>query len=400
MHHDLIKQKVAQAAAILHETGIDCWITFARETVLNGDPILDYLVPGNLTWHSALIISSTGGACAIVGKYDRQMVVDTGAYAQVLDYVQGIREPFLSYMHTLRPHSIAINYSVDSEICDGITHGMYLTLMEMLAKAGLDGCVISAEPVISALRQRKSPAELAAMREAIRHTEEIYDMAGAAIRPGMTEAHIAAFMREEVARRGLGFAWDPRSCPSVFTGPDTAGAHYAPTERIVRGGHVLNMDFGVKVDGYVSDIQRSYYVLRQGESVAPGEVLKGFDTIARAIESARLVMKPGVEGIVVDTAARRVITGEGYEEFPHALGHQVGRFAHDGTALLAPQWEKYGRKPFVLLEEGMVFTIEPRLTVPGHGVVTVEEMVVVTKDGAEYLSRTQKELRYIQADNQ
>ena len=81
MHHDLIRQKVTQAVTILNETGIDCWITFARETELNGDPILDYLVPGNLTWHSALIITSTGGACAIVGKYDRQMVVDTGAFA-------------------------------------------------------------------------------------------------------------------------------------------------------------------------------------------------------------------------------------------------------------------------------------------------------------------------------
>ena len=62
-------------------------------------------------------------------------------------------------------------------------------------------------------------------------------------------------------------------------------------------------------------------------------------------------------------------------------------------------WEKYAQKPQRPLEEGMVFTIEPRLTVPGHGIATVEEMVVVTKDGAEYLSRVQKELRYIQADN-
>ena len=399
MPQDLIKQKVHQAAGILRETGIDCWITFVRETVLNGDPILDYLVPGSLTWHSALIISSTGNTCAIVGRYDRQMVMDTGAYTQVLDYVQGFREPFLSYMNTLHPRSIAVNYSVDSEICDGITHGMYLTLMEILGEARLDGCVTSAEPVISALRQRKSPAELAAIREAIRHTEEIYDRTGAAMRPGMTETDVAALMREEVARRGLGFAWDPHSCPSVFTGPDTAEAHYAPTGRIVQGGHVLNIDFGVKVDGYVSDIQRTYYVLRRGESVAPPEVRKGFDTIVGAIESARLAMKPGVQGIVVDTAARTIVTGEGYEEFPHALGHQVGRFAHDGTALLAPAWEKYGRKPFVHLEEGMVFTIEPRLTVAGRGIATVEEMVVVTKDGAEYLSRAQKELRYIRAEN-
>jgi len=74
------------------------------------------------------------------------------------------------------------------------------------------------------------------------------------------------------------------------------------------------------------------------------------------------------------------------------LGHQVGRFAHDGTALLGPAWEKYARKPHAPLESGMVFTIEPRLTVPGHGVATVEEMVTVTGSGAEYLSSPQKEL--------
>ena len=111
-----------------------------------------------------------------------------------------------------------------------------------------------------------------------------------------------------------------------------------------------------------------------------------------SIERAKSVLKPGVQGVEVDRAAREFIVSRGYEEFPHALGHQVGRFAHDGTALLGPAWEKYASKPFERIEEGMVFTIEPRLTVPNRGVVTIEEMVVVTKDGAEWLSEPQKEL--------
>jgi Xaa-Pro aminopeptidase len=94
----------------------------------------------------------------------------------------------------------------------------------------------------------------------------------------------------------------------------------------------------------------------------------------------------------VDTVARSIVTGANYTEFPHALGHQVGRYAHDGTALLGPAWEKYARRPFVPIEEGMVFTIEPRLTVPGYGVATVEEMVVVTKGGARFLSGPQRQL--------
>ena len=78
-------------------------------------------------------------------------------------------------------------------------------------------------------------------------------------------------------------------------------------------------------------------------------------------------MKPGVEGQEIDKIARDIVVTNGYEEFPHALGHQVGRFSHDGTALLGPAWEKYAQKPFQKLEEGMVFTIEPRLTRPGQG---------------------------------
>jgi Xaa-Pro aminopeptidase len=315
----------------------------------------------------------------------------------VVDYVEGIRTPLLEELGRLGPRKIGLNFSVDFEICDGLTHGMYLAVMGILTEAGLADRVVSAEQLCSALRQRKTPTELARMREAIRQTEEIFDAVGGYIRPGMSEADVAAFMRGEVERRHIGFGWDSQTCPAVFTGPDTASAHYGPTGRIIRPGHVLNMDFGVRVEEYVSDLQRTFYVLRRAETSAPAVVQHGFDTIRTAIEDARAAVRPGVQGIAVDAAARSAITGHGYDAFPHALGHQVGRFAHDGTALLGPSWEKYGSKPFVPLEEGMVFTIEPRLTVAEFGVVTMEEMVLVTHDGAEYLSRPQTTLRLIDA---
>jgi Xaa-Pro aminopeptidase len=181
----------------------------------------------------------------------------------------------------------------------------------------------------------------------------------------------------------------------VFTGPGGAEAHYGPTDRPVERGHVLNMDFGVKVDGYVSDMQRTFYVLDQGETVAPPEVQRGFDTIVAAVEQARRAMRPGVEGREIDAIARRLIVEAGYEEFPHGLGHQVGRYAHDGTALLGPTWEKYAGKPYRKLEPGMVFTIEPSLNVAGRGACTIEEMVLVTAEGCEWLSVPQTELLLI-----
>jgi Xaa-Pro aminopeptidase len=388
----LIQEKVKQATSLLQEFGADCWITFTRESEINGDPTLVYLAPGHVTWHSAFIVSADGRTRAIVGLYDQKSIEETGAYDRVIGYVTGIKEPLLEYFKELNPRTIAVNYSRGSEICDGLTHGMYLTLHDFLSEIGQSDRLIPAEKIVSALRERKSETEIAHMRAAVRATLEIYDAAAAFIAPGRTEREIAAFIIGEVERRKLQLAWGQATCPAVFTGPETAQAHYSPTDRPVERGHVLNMDFGVKVSAYCSDMQRTFYILKEGETGPPEDVMKGFRTIVRAIEDSRRAMKPGVQGLEIDAIARSVVLDAGYAEFPHALGHQVGRFAHDGTALLGPRWEKYAQKPFQKLEEGMVFTLEPRLTVPGKGVVTVEEMVVITKNGAEYLGRPQTEL--------
>jgi Xaa-Pro aminopeptidase len=387
-----IREKVGQAVRLLAEFGIDAWITFTRESQINGDPSLVFLAPGHVTWHSAFILSRDGTARAVVGKYDVKLIEETGAYAEVIGYVTGFKEPLLAILKKLDPAKIAVNFSVESEIADGLTHGMYLTLLEALAGTGLDKRLVPAERIVSALRERKTDFEISAIREAIRHTEEIFAKVAGFIAPGRSEQEIAAFMSAEVAKLGLEPAWEQATCPAVFSGPDTAGAHYTPTGRIVNRGHVLNMDFGVKVNGYCSDLQRTFYVLDAGEAAAPPDVRRGFETIVRAIEESRLAMRPGRTGNEIDAVSRRVLAEAGYAEFPHALGHQVGRYSHDGTALLGPAWEKYARKPFQPLEEGMVFTIEPRLTVPERGVVTVEDMVRVTRAGADWLSTPQKEL--------
>jgi Xaa-Pro aminopeptidase len=388
----LIQEKVRQAVGLLKESGLDCWITFTRESEICGDPTLVFLAPGPVTWHSAFIVCADGRTRAIVGLYDQRGIEDSGAYDKVVGYVTGIKEPLLEFLREVAPKTIGINYSQTSEICDGLTHGMFLTLREILAEAGLADRLVAAEKVVSALRERKSAAEIGWMKQAVRATEDVFDLVGRFIAPGRTESEIAAFILAEAGRRCLPTAWGQATCPAVFTGPDTAQAHYSPTGRTVAPGHVLNMDFGVKVEGYCSDMQRTFYVLAPGETEAPAEVRNGFQTIVRAVEESKRAIRPGVEGRAVDAVARSIIVEAGYAEFPHALGHQVGRFAHDGTALLGPAWEKYARKPFQKLEEGMVFTIEPRLTVAGRGVVTIEEMVVVTKTGAEWLGRPQKEL--------
>ena len=387
----LIKEKVEQAKNLLKEFDIDCWLTFARETQINGDPALAFLVEADLTWHSSFVITKTE-AHAVVGEYDRLTVAELGVYNSVTGFVKGFKEPLQKLLKELNPEKIAVNYSVGSEICDGLTYGMFLTLQNVLSEIGFEKRIVSAEKIVSALRERKSKTEIESMKEAVRNTEEIFDLVAKYITPGRTEKEIAAFMKNEVEKRKLEFAWEEKVCPAVFTGPENAGAHYAPTGRAVEKGHILNMDFGVKVNGYCSDMQRTFYILRDGEKVPPAAVQKGFNVIVEAIEKAKQGIKPGEIGESIDKIARTTITSHGYDEYPFGLGHQVGRFSHDGTALLGPAWEKYAKKPFQKLEAGMVFTIEPRLTVPDHGVVSIEEMIIITETGSEWLTNPQKNI--------
>jgi Xaa-Pro aminopeptidase len=160
----------------------------------------------------------------------------------------------------------------------------------------------------------------------------------------------------------------------------------------VEHGHIIHFDFGVKYKDYCSDIQRLVYVLREGETEVPAEVQRGFITIRTAIEKSREAMKPGATGNSIDVIAREILVDAGYPEYQHALGHQLGRVAHDGGALLGPLWEKYGDDPHKQLEAGQVFTIEPGLAVPNYGYVSLEEDVVMTENGAEYIGEPQREL--------
>jgi Xaa-Pro aminopeptidase len=265
-------------------------------------------------------------------------------------------------------------------------------LLDYLEPTPWKDCLVSAETIIAALRGRKTPGEIARICAAVETTRQIYGHTFDYAKPGMAEYQIAAFMHAQMAQYSVTSAWDLANCPAVNSGPDSPIGHVGPSDIKIEPGHILHIDFGVRQEDYCSDIQRVAYFLRPGEHTAPDPVLRGFETVVRAIQAAVETLRPGVPGKVVDAAARKVVTSAGYPEYMYGTGHHLGRMAHDGAGLLGPEWERYGDTPNFLVESGHVYTIEPGLEIPGFGYIGIEEDVLVTEEGAQYLGEPQTEL--------
>lgn len=387
----LVQEKVNQAIEILKEQATDLWLTFVRETSGVRDPALDLLIGANdFTWPTALIITRKGEKIAVLGNLEKDALQRLNVFDEILGYDKSIRELLRDTITRLNPDRIAVNTSRNNVHADGLTHAMYEILCEYLADTPYAERLASAEPVISALRGRKTSVEQARIRKAVEITDEIYKKTFDFIKVGMTEIEIGEYMQKLAHEYGVGFAWPAENCPAVNSGPDSPVGHNGPTDIKVQRGHLLHFDFGVKYEDYCSDIQRVAYVLREGETEAPVEVQRGFITVRTAIEKSREAMKAGVTGNSIDVISREIITDSGYPEYPYALGHQLGRVAHDGGALLGPLWEKYGDEPNQKLEVGQIFTIEPGLAVPNYGYLGLEEDVVLTENGAEYFTEPQR----------
>jgi Xaa-Pro aminopeptidase len=389
----LIQEKVNQAIEILKEQNIDMWLTFVRETSGVRDPALDFLIgAGDLTWQSALILTRKGEKVAIIGNLEKESLQRLDVFDEIIGYDTAVSAILKETITRLDPTRIAVNTSRNNVHADGLTHAMYEFLKEYLAGTPYADRLVSAEPVISAMRGRKTATEQARVRKAVEITDEIFKKTFAYIKVGMAEIEVGEYMQKLAHEYNVELAWSAENCPAVNSGPNSPVGHNGPTNIKIERGHIIHFDFGVKYEEYCSDIQHVCYVLREGETKAPAEVRRGFDTIRTAVEKSREAMKAGVTGNSIDVISREIVTDSGYPEFKYALGHQLGRVAHDGGALLGPLWEKYGDSPNQKLEVGQIFTIEPGLAVESYGYVGLEEDVVMTPNGAEYLGEPQEEV--------
>ena len=382
----LVRDKIAQAHAALKREGIDLWLVFLQETSVYREPILDYLIGQDVTWQSAFLFTASGESVAIVGNFDVESFQTRGCFQRVVSYTKSVAPALANEIRRLRPARVALNYAADDPTADGLTHGLYLVLREILGEAGVKDGVVPAQPLVRAVRGCKTREELARIEEAVRRSESAFDAICSEGLIGKSEIEIAARIRELAERADCQLSFNS----IVNAGTKSAVGHTHPTEARFESGDLLHIDFGFRYRAYCADLQRCVYALKPGETAPPADVTRAFAAVADTIQDAYDRLKAGVPGLEIDKAARAFITGRGYPEYQHALGHQLGRSVHDGGTLLGPEWPRYGNSPRWPVEVGQVFTLELEVDVPGVGYASLEEDVVVTEQGSRWLSRPQR----------
>jgi len=247
-----------------------------------------------------------------------------------------------------------------------------------LAKALPPGMRLrEAPPLVEQARMIKDQDEIERLRAAVLLGASLFDVLLKAIRPGVKETEAAAELEYAARRAGAdGMSFDT----IIASGKRSALPHGRASEAVIPANGFVVCDFGVILAGYCSDMTRTVHVGK------PSEEMRGAYEAVRAAQQAALqTVRAGVSSGEVDRSARKVLQRKGLgRHFTHSTGHGVGLEIHEAPRLAAGQKD--------VLQPGMVITIEPGAYIPGVGGVRIEDMVVVTVNGCQILTPTDKEL--------
>ncbi|MEV0671785.1 Xaa-Pro peptidase family protein [Mycobacterium sp. NPDC050441] len=250
--------------------------------------------------------------------------------------------------------------------------------LHLLPLADLLGVVpVLATDVLRRLRMIKDPAEIDALRKAGAAIDRVHARVPEFLVPGRTEADVAADIAEAIVAEGHSEA----AFIIVGSGPNGADPHHECSERELSAGDIVVVDIGGPYDpGYNSDSTRTYSI---GEP--DPEVARRYAVLQRAQAAAVAVVRPGVTAEQVDAAARDVLAAEGLAEaFVHRTGHGIGLSVHEEPYIVAGN--------DLPLEAGMAFSVEPGVYFPGQWGARIEDIVVVTEDGAESVNNQPHDL--------
>ncbi len=251
-------------------------------------------------------------------------------------------------------------------------------LLPIIGKSGLSA--VNGSDCVDDVRAVKDETEKEIMRRASKINDICIEKVASYIHDGATEKECSDFLHQcylDCGAQGEAFT------SIISFGANAADPHHNPDDTVIKEGDCIVIDIGCKVDGYCSDMTRTYFW-----KTADPEYAAIYELVRNANEKAEALVRSGVRLCDIDAAARNVISEAGYGEyFTHRLGHFIGMEDHEkGDVSSANQ---------NTAEEGMIFSIEPGVYLPGRFGARVEDLVIVTEDGCEILNKVGKDLRVL-----
>ncbi len=235
--------------------------------------------------------------------------------------------------------------------------------------------LIQTSDLVDRMRAAKNREEMAHLQKAIEIADEALDEVSPTIRPGMTEAQVSWELEKAMRERG---AESVSFETIVGAGVNGALPHHRPDDTVIADGQPVVIDMGATYEGYCSDLTRTIFVGEPDDTFR-----KVYGTVLRAQVAAEEQVRVGMTGQETDAISRDIIAEAGYGEyFGHSLGHGVGLAVHE--------YPLVGPKAKDIIENGMMFTIEPGIYLPEWGGVRIEDIVVMEGGRARVLSRARK----------
>lgn len=324
----------------------------------------------NRVIHSVLAVSADEGPVHIVARLDFDRARQDGWIDRVIPFAEDTDNP----LAVLRP------LLADGPDRIGIERDA-VTLAQAEALHALSRRhpeFVDIRELTAGLRLVKSAAEIDVLRRAAGIASKVMDEVRAAIRPGVCEAELSSWAEHLIGRAGgEGASFEP----FLMAGSNAWLPQRFSSRKRLANGELVLFDMGAIVDGYCSDITRTFAVGEVSE-----EQTRLFDVAHDAHDAGIAAVRPGIPAGDVDRAARSVVEAAGLgERFPHLTGHGIGLSSHEGPIA--------DRGVSTVLEPGMVLTVEPGVYVPGIGAARIEDMVAVTPTGCEVLTDAPRGLR-------
>jgi Xaa-Pro dipeptidase len=324
----------------------------------------------------ALVIPARSNPFLVVPAFEeeraREIIVGTPIEKEAsIRTWQEDESPYELLIRTLKDRGIAsgrigVEETVKFVFGDGIAHA-----------AGSSFQVVSATPVTAGCRMIKDAHEIECIRLACQATIKVYEAVYKSLAEGMTQRDVSALIQAGYAR--VGFPGEA----SLNIGEYTASPHGSRTPQTIREGTILMLDDGCRVEGYTSDITRTFVLGKPAE-----KMIRVFEIVKRAQKAALNAARPGVPNEAVDAAARKIIEdagyGPGFRYFTHRVGHGMGLEMHEWPYLVKN--DMFGWPPHPTLQAGMIFSDEPGIYIKGEFGVRLEDDLHVTEDGAELLT--------------